>query len=119
MRQWYENDQLCIFSQVTDAGAMQGLNSEGFAIPSVLGMKTQSDKTVDFLKTRPRYLSLHHLFEMEGKIVPSTLTLKADEIDEYFDFIDKSQSVSFEPKDTYFTRLVEQTVEIKKQLGHG
>jgi len=119
MRQWYENDQLCIFSQVTDSGAMQGLKSEGFAIPSVLGMKTQSDRTVDFLKTRPRYLSLHHLFEIDGKIVSSTLTLKADGIDEYFNFIDKSRSVSFEPKDTYFTRLVEQAVAIKKQLGHG
>jgi len=82
-------------------------------------MKTQSDRTVDFLKTRPRYLSLHHLFEIDGKIVSSTLTLKADGIDEYFNFIDKSRSVSFEPKDTYFTRLVEQAVAIKKQLGHG
>jgi hypothetical protein len=36
MRQWYENDQLCVFSQVTETGASQGLESAGFAIPSIL-----------------------------------------------------------------------------------
>ena len=119
MRQWYENDQFCIFSQVTETGGGQGLESAGFAIPSILGIKRQSVKTVAFLATRPRYLSMHHLFEIDGGAVPSTLTLKADSIEEFFTFGNDGQRVSYEPRDIYYKHLCEKAAEIKNQLHCG
>ena len=116
MRQWYENDQLCVFSQVTETGGSQGLESAGFAIPSILGIKQKSIKTVEFLATRPQYLSIHHLFEIDEKTVPSPLILKGDSIDEFFNFGGDGRRISFEPKDIYYKCLRKKAAEIQNSL---
>lgn len=115
MRQWYENDQFCIFSQVTESGGNQGLASAGFAIPNILGIRHKYVKTVEFLATRPRYLSMHHLFEVDGRTVPSTLTLKDDSIDEFFNFSNYGRCISYEAKDIYYKHLSEKADEIRNQ----
>jgi len=116
MRQWYENDQFCVFSQVTETGGSQGLESAGFAIPSILGIKQQSVKTVEFLATRPRYLSIHHLFEIDGKTVPYTLTLKGDSVEEFFNFGGDCQRISFEAKDSYLQSICKTAASIQNSL---
>ena len=118
-RQWYENEQLCITSQVTDVGQQQGLGYLGVAVPGILGEKVQSARTTEFLLTRPNYLCIHHLFEIEGKEVSHTLTMRADAIDQFFSFSEDGSRVTFEGKATYSTLLHETATKIKNQLNRG
>jgi len=56
------------------------------------------------------------LFEIDGKAVPSTLTLKGDSIDEFFNFGGDGRRISFEAKDIYRRAIREKAAEIQHPL---
>jgi hypothetical protein len=115
-RQWYEGDQLVIASLSTPHAHQQGMEFKAFAIPSVLGQKTPSTRTVASLALRPNYMCIHHLFEIEGEHFPSTMTLRGEAIDRMFKLSQVGDELVFEATDDYRTLIQTQAARISKSV---
>ena len=57
-----------------------------------------------------------HYWRIDGKTAPSTLTLKGDSIEKFFNLRGDGRRISFEPKDIYYTSLFEKATEIRNSL---
>ena len=118
-RQWYESDQLVIASFSTPHAHQQGLEFMAFAIPSVLGQKAPTARTIASLASRPNYMCIHHLFEIEGEHVPSTMVLRGDAIDQMFKLSQVGDRLVFEATDDYRARVQMQAAGMSKSVTRG
>jgi hypothetical protein len=103
MRQWYDEDRLCIASMATPVGLNQGLNYHGFVVPSLLDDEQLQPSYVraEYFARRPNHLCVHHVLEYNSKILSFTLTLSGDQIEQYYTMeIDGSQ-MHFHPTSSY------------------
>jgi hypothetical protein len=112
IRQWYEGNQLFIGSFVTPEAALQGLGYHSFAIPSVLEEPRDTERSVDSLRERPKYMCMHHVFLTPGGWIPSTLTMRGDGIDEMFLIHQNGSEIKFEHTASYEERLRQQVSKL-------
>jgi hypothetical protein len=112
IRQWYEGNQLFIGSFVTPEAALQGLGYHSFVIPSVLEEPRDTERSVDSLRERPKYMCMHHVFLTPGGWIPSTLTMRGDGIDEMFLIHQNGSEIKFEHTASYEERLRQQVSKL-------
>jgi hypothetical protein len=65
LRQWYENNQLCIASFSSTDAHEQGLVFGAFAAPSILEEQTEIVRSTNDLQTYLKYLCIYHLFKRD------------------------------------------------------
>jgi hypothetical protein len=118
-RQWYEVDRLVIAFFSTPHAHQQGLEFKAFAIPSVLGQKAPSTRTIASLASRPNYMCIHHLFEIEGEHFPSTMVLRGEAIDQMFKLSQVGDGLVFEATDDYRARVQMQAAGMSKSVTRG
>jgi hypothetical protein len=114
LRQWYEGDELYVASFSTDAHQHMVVHP----VLDVLGEPNQHKRTVESLATRPNYICIRHLFEFEGKQVPSSCVLKGEMIDRYFELSWDGSGVIFCYTAVYQAFLDEQATRVKAHFAH-
>jgi hypothetical protein len=117
MRQWYEGNQLCVASFSTPEVSGQGLGYRAFAIPAVLDDARGISRSIDSFATRPQYMCVHHLFDFAGRQVPSTMTMRADAIDQHFKLVREDTELRFDFTDAYAKLLHEQAALARQTLA--
>jgi hypothetical protein len=117
-RQWYESDQLCIASLSTPEVHQQGMEFMAFAIPSITKPETgKSVRTLEGLAERPNYMCINHIFEIEGRKVPSVMTMRGDAIDRFFRMSWESNTLTFEYMPAYAESLHDQAMRARAELA--
>ena len=117
LRQWYEGDQLCMGSFVTPHAAQQGLEYRAFAIPSIYEEPKEPSRSLDTLAERPNYMCIHHLFDVAGKEIPTTLIMRGSAIDDFLIMSRPNFGLQFEPTQKYRDLLRKKAAEITRQLA--
>jgi hypothetical protein len=120
-RQWYEDDQLCVASLSTPDAHQQGVRTMTFGIPSVLEKKQiPVTRTFESLATRPNYMCVHHIFEIDGRRVPIVLTMRGDAIDQMFSMSWSGEEIVIEYTGAYRRLMLDQAALIRGGLvPHG
>jgi hypothetical protein len=112
-RQWYDGDQLCVASLSNPDAVQQGLGLRGFAVPSILEEPKEFTRSVESLAMPPKYMCIHHLFDLGEKQIPCPMTLGGpDVIDQYFKLTSDGAEVRLEHTVEYETRVA----QLAKQL---
>lgn len=118
IRQWYEDDQLCVASMSSPEAHRQGVEFRGFAIPSVLGTKTtQSIRTLESLAERPKYMCVFHVLEIEGETISFVMTSKGDAIDQMFQISREGGMLVWNATNAYTELLFETAARARVELA--
>lgn len=89
-----------------------------FEVPDILGQRRQSSRTAEALAMRPEYLCIHHIFETEGRFLPSTMVMRADAIEQNFTLSCNRRELTFEPTAVYTAMVREQAGRMRDQIHY-
>jgi hypothetical protein len=113
-RQWYGGDQLCIASLSNPEAEQQQLGSRGFSVPSILEEPMPFTRSVESLAMPPKYMCIHHLFDLGEKWISCPMTLRGpDAIDQHFKLTSDGSEARLEHTVEYETSVV----QMAKQLA--
>lgn len=112
-RQWYDGQQLCAASLSNPDAEQQQLGSRALSVPSILEEPKQFTRSVESLAMPPKYMCIHHLFELGEKQIPCSMTLRGpDAIDQHFKLTSDGSEVRLEHTLEYETSVL----QLAKQL---
>jgi hypothetical protein len=100
VRQWYDDDRLCIASM----SLTEGLGSQGFVVPSVLDDQEYiSTSPVINFSTQPHYVCIHEHFQRLQRQTSLCFVSKDSSVNQYITMPDDR----FELRQKYIERLLE------------
>jgi len=112
LRQWYENNQLCIASFSSPDAHEQGLAFRAFVAPSILEEPTDIVRSTTDLQTYPKYLCIHHFFHSGQKYAPTSMILQGGAIPQFFRIALEAGEWRFDFNDNYIAILHSQAAEL-------